>query len=277
VKNIFYPLEVAQTLMQTKSSDARDGVIPTLIHLYNTYGISSWFRGNVAANLSGTLLALGGFAVKTIMHGKTFENRIAIFLASVVPTQLVVAAFCPLQVAKVRMITTPSKYVDTIQTLKTIHEEEGWKGLFRGVGFMMFEALPAMATGYVGYELAGFFFRNRDVNLSPRENILLGILGSFIGTMLLYPFETAKKLVQSKKTTSTDNDSVLKTLAEEGEKHGLLGLYKGFSANVLKLPELLIQRALYQAAHVYFLKANGYPTPYLHPTIRVQTVTVRSR
>jgi hypothetical protein len=266
VKNVFYPLEVAQTLMQTKSPDARDGIIPTILHLYNTYGFSSLFRGNIAANISGNVLALGGYTVGLIMDTTTFENRIAILLASVVPAQLLVAALYPLQVAKVRMITAPSKYVDLIQTINTIHEEEGPRGLFRGLGFSLVETIPALATTYAGFEFAALLFRKARQDMSIKENIIYGILGTFIAALLHYPFDTAKKMVQSKKAVS-ENDGVLKTLAEEGEKHGLVGLYKGFSAQFFKLPSLLVERAVFKAAQVYFLRANGYSAPHLHPAL----------
>jgi len=207
--------------MQTGSPDARDGVLNTLSHLHKTYGFTSLFRGNIGSNLSDTVLALGGFAMKTLMHGVSFENRVAIFLASIIPMQIVGAIVYPLQVAKVRMITHPSKYLDIVQTLKTIHEEEGTAGLYRGFAFTMFETIPLTITTYAGFELANFAFGKPAEDLSVKENIALAILGSFLATLLHYPFDTAKKIVQSRKA-STDNEGVLKTLADVGEKHGLV-------------------------------------------------------
>jgi len=263
-KNIFYPLEVAQTLMQTGASDARDGIIPTITHLYKTYGLGSLFRGNIVANLSGSILALSGFLVKIMLHGVSFENRIAALLSSLIPAQISTAFVYPLQVAKVRMITHPSKYLDVVQTLKTIHEEEGTAGLYRGFAFTMLETIPLTITTYAGFELANFAFGKPAEDLSVKENIALAILGSFLATLLHYPFDTAKKIVQSRKA-STDNEGVLKTLADVGEKHGLVGLYKGFSAQLFKLPALFIERSIYQAAQVYFLRSSGIPVPHLHP------------
>jgi len=266
VKNIFYPLEVAQTLMQTGSPDARDGVLHTLSHLYKTHGFTALFRGNICSNLSDTVLALGGFAVKTLMHGVSFENRVAIFLASIIPMQIVGAIVYPLQVAKVRMITNPSKYLDIAQTVKTINEEEGTAGLYRGFAFSMLEKIPLMITSYAGFELANLAFRKAREDLTIRENILLGILGTTFAALLHYPFDTAKKIVQSRKAI-TENEGVLKTLADIGEKHGLLGLYKGASAQIFKTPSVFLQRAMYQAAQVYFLRSQGLPAPYLHPAL----------
>jgi len=268
VKNIFYPLEVAQTLMQTGSPDAREGVIPTLTHLYKSYGLTALFRGNVAANISGSALAMGTFLMKVLMHGMTFENRVAVFLGSLLPAQLVVGAVYPLQVAKVRMISNPSKYLDVVQTIKTINEEEGTPGLYRGFGWTLMETIPLMATTYAGFELANLAFRRPREDLTIKENILLGILGSFLAALLHYPFDTAKKIVQSRKA-SIDNEGVLKTLAEVGEKHGLVGLYKGLSANLLKLPALWIQRAIFEAGQVYLLRKQGIAAPFYFPIYRV--------
>jgi len=268
LKNVFYPLDVAQTLMQTNSADARDGIIPTLSHLHKTYGISSLFRGNIAANVSGTVLALGGFATKSLMVNATFDSRLATFATSILPAQLFVAVLYPFQVAKVRLITEPAKYQDTIQTLETIYEEEGVYGLYKGFGFTIFETLPFMATTYAGYELAGFLFRKSRVDLSVTENVALAMLGAFFASLLHYPFDTAKKIVMSRKNV-TNGDSVLKTLADVGEKHGILGLWKGFSAHVLKFPSLLIQRSIFHFLQTYFLRSNRISPPYRHPNLRV--------
>jgi len=250
--------------MQTGAPDAREGIIPTISHLYKTYGLGSLYRGNIAANISGGIMALGGFVVKTMMHGVSFDNRVATFLATLIPTQILTAIVYPLQVAKVRMIANPSKYLDVVQTLKTINDEEGTAGLYRGFAFTMLETIPLTLTTWAGFELAHLAFRKPVVDLSIKENIALAVLGSFLATLLHYPFDTAKKLVQSRKA-STEPDGVLKTLADVGEKHGVVGLYKGFSAQLIKLPAMFIERAIYQAAQVYFLRSAGIPTPHLHP------------
>jgi hypothetical protein len=265
VKNIFYPIDVAQTLMQTNSPDAKGGIIPTLLHLQTNYGISSWFRGNVASNLSGTVLALAAFYLKALMSGQTIDNRILAFLASILPTQLAVAGLYPLQVAKVRMITNPLKYEDTISTLAKINDEEGAAGLYKGLTFTLLETIPAMATTYAGYELAGLFFRKPREDLTIAQNIALGILGTAFAALLHYPLDTAKKIYISRKS-ATEGEGVLKTLADVGERHGLDGLYQGFTSQFFKAPALFVQRAFYQVIHNYFLKANGIPAPYYYPT-----------
>jgi len=264
-KNLFYPLEVAQTLLQTGAPDARDGVIPTITHLYKTYGLGSLYRGNISANLSGILMSIGNFVVKILMHGVKFDSKVSTFLAALVPQQILTALVYPLHVARVRMITNPSKYLDVAQSVKTINDEEGSAGLYKGLAFTMLETIPRTLTTWAGFELAHLAFRKPADDLTVKENIALAIVGSFLAAALHYPFDTAKKMVQARKAVAGENEGVLKTVADIGEKHGLVGLYQGFSANLLKLPAMFIERAVYQAAQVYFLRSEGFPAPHLHP------------
>jgi len=251
--------------MQTGSPDAREGIIETLTHMYKTYGFGSLLRGNIASNMSGIIVALGDFIVKCLMHGVKVEGYISTCLASLIPAQILTAIVYPLQIAKVRMITNPSKYLDVFQTLRTVNDEEGTAGLYKGFAFTMFETIPRTLTTWAGFELAHLIFNKSVKDLSVKENITLAIMGSLLATLFHYPFETAKKIVQARKAVTGENEGVLKTLADSGEKHGLVGLYKGFSAQLLRLPAMFIERVIYQTAQVYFLKSAGYTAPLLHP------------
>jgi hypothetical protein len=264
-KNLFYPLEVAQTLLQTGGPDARDGILDTIGHLYKVYGFGSLYRGNIAENLAAIIMGVGSFVVKTMMHGVKFESNVAAYLANLIPHQILTVLVYPLHVAKVRMIANPSKYLDVAQSLRSINDEEGSAGMYKGLSFTLLETIPKTLTTWAGFELAKLAFSRPVEDLNVKENIALAVLGGFLAATLHYPFDTAKKIVMSRKAVSGENEGVVKTVADIGEKHGLVGLYKGFSANLLKLPAMFIERAIYQAAQVYFLKSGGFPAPHLHP------------
>jgi hypothetical protein len=264
VKNVFYPFDVAQSLMQINSPDAKEGVIPTLVHLKKTYGISSWFRGNIVSNISSAILTLGGFCSRKML--KNYDAPFSTVL-TVVHAEAMMVALYPLQVIKVKMITDPAKYQNFVQSLTTVHQEEGLPGLFRGLGFTIFEIIPMMVSNYIGFEIASLIFKKPRGEMTLGENISMAIVCSFIATALHYPFETAKKQVQATKYTP-EGDGVIKTLMDTGEKHGMMGLWKGFTANIFKLPSLLIHRSIFHLEQIYFLKMIGIKPPYFHPSIK---------
>jgi len=263
VTNVFYPFDVAQTLMQVNAEDAKDGIVPTLLHLYQKYGISAWFRGNVASNLYSGLLSLVSFLTKRLLEAR-FESQGTFFLGSFVSTEIVAVVLYPLQVAKTKLIANPFKYQNVFQTLATVHQEEGVEGLYSGVGFAFLDTIPTIFSSYLGYEMAGWVFRKPRIDLTAGENVAMVIIGTFLATMLHYPFETAKKKVQVLKYTP-EGDSVLSTLANVGEKYGVMGLWKGSSAQCFKLLSPLLQRSVFGMTQSYFFKANGYVPPYYHP------------
>jgi len=199
--------------------------------------------------------------------GNRFEGS-TVQIVSIIPAELALTALYPLQVAKTKMINNSIKYQSILQTLKTIHQEEGIPGLYHGFGFTLFEILPGMLTSFIGFEIASLIFRKPRDSMSISENITVALVGSFLAGILQYPLETAKKKVQALKNLP-ESDGAIKTLIDLGENHGIVGLWKGFSANLFKFPALLVHRFFFHVGQIYFLKNNGYKPPLYHPTVHV--------
>src|SRR5690242_19205195 len=90
------------------------------------------------------------------------------------------------------MITNPIKYTDLVQTLKTINDEEGAPGLFRGLTFSLFgtnsacplfnvsDTIPVMATTYAGFYLAELIFGKPADKWTPAHSIFIGAIGTLL-------------------------------------------------------------------------------------------------
>jgi len=229
-KTLFYPLDVAQVLMQTNAEDSRDGLIQTLIHLYQTYGITSWFRGNLASCAIGTTLAVGNFLGSFPLLRNTGSTPIARFL---IHASITTAIF-PFQVAKIRMITHPNKFKSTFETISSIYHEEELPALYRGLTATLLGIIVNGITTSACLRLISSVWKKPKSEMSFWESFLFGALGAILASAIQYPVDTAVKIVQSQ---PNDPDNVLRTILNTGRiprAGGFLGLFKGFSSNLEK-------------------------------------------
>jgi len=251
---LFYPLDVAQTLMQVKADDAKDGVFPTLVHLYKTYGFSSWYRGFLPATLSVSTAGVGSFISREVLQNRNIQSwsfQGILFVSGV--TEVALITILPLHVSKVRMITSPSKYKSTVECIQTIFDEEGPGALFRGLSASLLGWLPATAITYLSHEI--FYRIFGSVPRGLWENIALGAITHILIGVVEYPILTAEAIRQSQ---VGEPDSVLKILIRTGKQEGIKGLYPGFSCILLKTPQRTISSFISRRTKVLFLKIAGF-------------------
>jgi len=250
---LFYPLDVAQALIQVGADDARDNAFQTLIHLYKSYGISSWYRGFLPSTISinaaifGNFLSIAGKRRKGIQTGS--------FLGGLVDygtTQVVLVGFLPLQVAKVRMITSPSKYKNTLECIETIFNEEGPSALFRGFSASLLAWIPHVIGRYIFHELFYKLFARPPQGMV--ENIAVGVSVHLLSGLLEYPILTAEAVRQSQ---LGEPDSVVKILLRTYKKEGLKGLYPGFSCIVYKTPRIVVSSFIARKSKALFLRLSN--------------------
>jgi hypothetical protein len=229
-KSVLYPLDAAQILMQTNAKDARDGLIPTLIHLYNTYGISSWWRGNVASCCIGTTIAIGKF----LGSSPALRNIATTPTSKFLVTAAITTAIYPLHIAKIRMIVHPEKYKNTVQTIQTIYKEEELLTLFKGLPVTILGFLVNCATTAVACRLISSIWKKPRQDMTWWEAVISTTIVTLLTGLVQYPIDTAVKIVQA---TPDDTDNVVRTLLNTGKiprAGGFAALYSGFTINFLK-------------------------------------------
>jgi len=144
-------------------------------------------------------------------------------------TEVLLATILPLQVAKVRMITSPSRYRSTLDTIQLICEEEGLGALFRGVSASLLTWIPSVVIPYLSLELFHWLMKREPVVL--RENIGVGVVVQLAIGLLEYPILTAEAIRQSQ---LGEPDTVIKIVIRTAQQEGVHGLYRGFSCHVMK-------------------------------------------
>jgi hypothetical protein len=229
-KTIFYPFDVAQILMQTNAEDSREGILQTLAHMYEKYGIWSWFRGNIASCSIGSTLAIGSFLGASPLLRDIGYSPLSRFLISASLT----TAVYPLQVAKVRMITHPKKYTATLETIQMIYKEEELQALYRGLSFTLLGIILNGLATVAALRIIGSIWKKPRDKMSFWEDMLFGALGVVIAEAIQYPIDTAVKIVQSQ---ANDPDNVLRTLLNTGRiprTSGFRSLFSGFAATFIK-------------------------------------------
>jgi len=244
VNTIFHPLDVAQILMQTNSTDAKEDAITTLMHLYQNYGIHSWFRGNLSSCIYSFALVTGDFIHSSPLARNIGTKPISNFAFNACVTTLVF----PLRIAKIRMITNPGKYKNLLDTIKTIYKEEELPTLYRGLGVTLLSILVnGILTSATMKVISSLW--NKDQNyMTFWEKFFIGSVGTVIAGLIQYPVDTALKIVQSQENNP---DNVARTLLNTGRvprTGGFASLYNGFGTYLVKSLAIPFQAILLQTS-----------------------------
>lgn len=229
-KGLMMPFEVAQTLIQTNSEDAKDGVFATLIHLYNTYGLKSWWRGNTPACSIVVAAAVGNL----VMSAPSIRDYVNSPAMRILMSSAFVAATYPLKVVQARMITHPKKYKSTMESIQNLYKDE-LPAFFKGMttGILLF--LITTASHEFMFKFFDSALNKPKSTMSRWEHLFVHMIAAFVAGAIEYPIETALKIIQ---TTQDTTDNVSQVLTNTGKisrtNEGVVGLYKGFTANLFK-------------------------------------------
>jgi len=230
--SIFYPIQTFQIFSHLHSEEV-DGVVDKFKNMVKDYGILYLYRGSVGIAAMQIVQSICSFTFRTIAYksGNKFLDTLSLF-HTILPFD---AILYPLQVVRTRMIAFPTKYSDSLKALQSIFQEEGFPGLFKGIEFSSLEIFSSLLSNFVAFEVASglcnIFFQSNPTYFNTLENISFATITLFAAEAIRYPFSKAKTIVQSSKS----HESVMKTLFSIGERFGLMGLYKGFSATLLKV------------------------------------------
>ncbi|KIW50179.1 hypothetical protein PV05_11793 [Exophiala xenobiotica] len=146
---------------------------------------------------------------------------------------------------------------ETVQILRSIHQHEGFRALFRGLGANLIGVVPARSINFYVYG-NGKRILNNYFNPEGRENVwsvhlaAAAIAGIATGTATNPIWLVKTRLQLDKNTASHDPtrgrqyknswDCIKQTVRHEG----IRGLYRGLSASYLGVTESTLQWVLYE-------------------------------
>lgn len=165
--SLVVPLDVIKTKIQTNPNFANMNLYRVMVSVIRDHGISSLTQG-LAATSSGYFLQ---GACKFGFY-EYFKNVISCNLPHDLPQnirekmefpKLIIAsgtaemiaswALCPLEVTKIFMITNPQFSGSLVNAMRTIVTNDGFRGLFKGINWIMLRQVPYTCAKLAGYDL----------------------------------------------------------------------------------------------------------------------------
>lgn len=168
---------------------------------------------------------------------------------------------------------------ETVQILRSIHQHEGFRALFRGLGANLVGVVPARSINFYVYG-NGKRILNNYLNPEGKENVwtvhLLAAATAGIATgTATNPIWLVKTRLQLDKNNASHDplsrrqyrnswDCVKQTVRHEG----IRGLYRGLSASYLGVTESTLQWVLYERMKLSLARreAKRLATPGYQPT-----------
>lgn len=134
----------------------------------------------------------------TTLRGKSTPT-VEMMCSSIGAATVAVSAAYPLDVVKTRL-TTQTKttyYTGIIDCLKKLTRDEGYGGLYRGLGTTLCAAVPNVALNLFVYaHLKEHHAQTRNVAPSPVETLAMGATAGFVSSMLLFPADLLRRQMQ---------------------------------------------------------------------------------
>ncbi|KAI5072119.1 hypothetical protein GOP47_0012225 [Adiantum capillus-veneris] len=150
----------------------------------------------------------------------------------------------PLDVLRLRLAVDPS-CKSMLQVASTMLREEGFASFYKGLGPSLIGIAPYVALNFCAFDLIKKALPE-EVRKTPAASFVTAFLSASLATSMCYPLDTVRRQLQMKDTPFlTIGDALPGIVARDG----LLGLYRGFVPNTLKLlPTSSIRLTTFDAA-----------------------------
>ncbi|KAF6807188.1 mitochondrial carrier protein rim2 [Colletotrichum plurivorum] len=170
-----------------------------------------------------------------------------------------------------RLFGTPLGHIyETFDILRSIRNNEGWRGLFRGLGPSSAGVVPAIAVKFYVYgnckRLGAWYLQcDEDEPMVHAQAAVAAGLATATATNPIWLVKTRLQLDKSRadgQTMKRQYEGSLDCAQQVLRKEGIAGLYRGLSASYLGTVETVLHLVLYerlkQLLHI--------PRPTHHPT-----------
>jgi len=239
------PLDRVKILMQTQrltsggGSDKYTGLWQALNRVVREDGVKGYFRGNLANCIRVIPYSATQFVTfdycKHVVTGYTGKEQPTIVQRLACGACAgICASFAthPLDVIRTRL-AVQAELTGIGHTATTLWAEGGVLAMYKGLGPTLASLAPFVAINFAAYDtLKAHFFPNGNVPQGPLYSLGMGATAGIIAQTACYPLDTIRRRMQLKgknyKSTLDAIQTIIKT-------EGTLGLYRGISANTLKV------------------------------------------
>ena len=261
-RTVVSPFERMKIIFQIQGpgSAAYEGVVHTLLKMWREEGWRGFMRGNGVNCIRIVPYSAVQFSSYTVMKKWVLETKNVTSLnagerliAGSIAGVASVAVTYPLDIVRTRLsIQTASipnlkehyaslgqKPPGIVQVTKQIYRTEGGIfGLYRGIIPTTMGVAPYVGINFAVYEyVRELFISPGEADPSALGKLASGAIAGAVAQTLTYPFDVLRRRFQ---VVSVDSlgfkyNSVWHALSTIVKKEGVPGLYKGLSANLLKV------------------------------------------
>ncbi|EZA52627.1 hypothetical protein DMN91_001677 [Ooceraea biroi] len=232
-----YPLDTVKVHMQTQ--DCRNpkyrGTWDCLRTILAKESVSGLYRG-MTSPIAGVAMVnaiVFGVYGHTQRHLSEPDRLSAHFLAGASAGIAQTPVSSPIELAKTRLqLMTPSQGTShgPMQCLRNIYRQEGYRGIFKGLGVTFLREGPSYGVYFVTYEIL-----TRTSSKEPISTFRMLLAGGLAGTaswVISYPVDVIKSRIQAE--SSNRYSGALDCLKKSVRAEGYTCLFRGLNSTILR-------------------------------------------
>lgn len=275
-RTITSPLDVVKILAQVGTKETKNGFIKSFVNINQREGTKAFWKGNLVACYRlfpynaiqfATYYKLKNSFADARGNISSFNALAAGSLAGVFATIMTY----PLDMVKTRLTVAHadkniSKYNGIKDCMLKIYKEEGGRAFYKGMNTSIIGVIPFAGGTFMAYEFLDKAWAKPRDKMTPLENFINGCLAAAFAQTFSFPFDTIRKKLQAQSTVVFEDmkpdvafNGMLDAFRQTVRKHGVLGLWRGTTANLAKVvPYAGIMFAVFEQSRRMFMWWNGY-------------------
>nr|XP_033809341.1 solute carrier family 25 member 47 [Geotrypetes seraphini] len=252
-----YPLDTVKVRIQTQKN--YKGMWHCIYTTYKMEKMSGFFRGlSMSMSTVSVCSSISFGTYKSCLHNlcklrygsaEVKPSNLDIFLSGYAAGGVRVLVTSPIDLAKIRLQTqmqlhpvVPSscllsepKYHSSVHCLRTVVQEEGFLGLYRGCSALIFRDGPSFATYFLSYAILREWLA--PAGQSKPETLCVLLSGGFAGMLawtVATPMDVIKSRLQADGASRPKYRGVIHCLKTSVRQEGVKVLFKGLGLNCLR-------------------------------------------
>jgi len=240
--SILNPMDVSKTRMQAEqaagSTVGKSGLLQTAKRLFAEGGVVGLWRPGLSASICRELVYSGSRAgmyvpVRNYYREKFGSESVMMKIAAAMTTGSIGAMIAnPIDVVKIRLMVNPTTYPNLYRGMNVIIEQEGIKGLYKGLIPSTLRGATIACGEIATYDQSKTILR--DVVKMP-EGIVLHTIASIItglvATTVSAPFDIVKTRAMNSTGVSVGLIATVRTIIRE---EGIPTLFRGWLPSYLR-------------------------------------------
>jgi len=275
-RTITSPLDVVKILAQVGTKETQAGFLKSFSNIYRKEGIKAFWKGNGIACVR--LFPYNAVQFATFTKLKVYfsdeKGKLSPWNAMVSGALGGISATVityPTDMVKTRLTVahadkSKSKYNGMIDAFRVIFRDEGGLAFYKGMSTSIIGVIPFSGCTFMSYEILDRAWNKPKDKMTAFENFLNGCLAAAFAQTFSFPFDTVRKKMQAASKAVTADmkpdiefNGMIDAFVQTVRKNGILGLWKGTTANLAKVaPYAGIMFAAFEACKRAFLYTNGF-------------------